>query len=272
MIGCSSKYKLFEDKDSVTKTAEKKSEGLISKIFPKKEQKVLKETPVIVAEEPIDLKYSSKIIAGDELQIDIFNKSKIARFEDIQSIDPAGVTLKQTKANQNYIVDEDGTIYLPLLGEITISGMSQVEASQLITHKYKKYLNKPYAKVKLKSTRVYVLGEISKPGMLPVPPSGISIFEVLAKSGDFTDDAQKEDIRVISGKLGKQTIRTINLTSMKSINNTNLMIHPNSIVYVAPRNMKEVKVNINDISPILSLISSLLGTYLSIDYISNGRD
>jgi polysaccharide export outer membrane protein len=272
MVGCSGKYRLFEDKDRVTMMGEKSDEGLIEKLFPKKKENILKDSSTHVEEKPIDFKYSSKIIAGDELQIDIFNKSKIARFEDIHSIDPSDITLKQTKANNNYIVEDDGTIYLPLLGEISVSSMSQSELGEYLTQKYKRYFNKPHVKVKLKSTRIYVLGEISKPGVLPVPPSGVSIFEVIAKSGDFTDYAQKDEIRVISGKLGKQTIRIINLTSMKSINNTDLMIKPNSIVYIAPRSMKEVKVSVADISPIISLISSTLGAYLSIDYISNGRD
>lgn len=266
MAGCSTKYELFQEKEkySVDNKGDVKTEGLLESIFPKKQKVVLiqKSTNSFSPEEkPLDFQYSSKIIPGDKLKIDIYNRSKKISLQE-----------PGTKSKEEYVVDNDGMIYLPLIGVTTLKGLNEREASHLLTTKYQKYLNEPYVKVQLRSTRIYVLGEVKSPGVIPISASGISIYEVLAKSGDFTDYAKRNVIKVVSGPYGKQTIRTIDLTTMTALNRTNLMIRPNSIVYVPPKYMKSVKLSIGDVTPIVSLISSLLGTYLSIDYITNGRD
>jgi polysaccharide export outer membrane protein len=166
----------------------------------------------------------------------------------------------------------DGTVYMPLLGEVKLAGMTEKEAGAYLSQRYRAFLKKPYVKVSITNTRIYVLGEVGKPGVIPIPPSGISLYEVLARSGDFTDYAKRNLINIISGPLGKQTIRTIDMTSLAAINASNLMIRPNSIVYVPPRSMKAVKVTIDDYMPIVRLISTSLSAYLSVDYIINGRD
>lgn len=260
-------YTLFQDKKT-DREVDARSTTLAKVFFPPVKSPEQRLNKVVVSEVPVSFHYVSKILPSDKLKIDIYNKSKKLSLSD--AVDAKQESTPVTKSVE-YLVDLDGTLYLPLLGVVKLAGMTEKEAGAYLTQRYRSFLNDPFVKVSITNTRIYVLGEVRGPGVIEIPPSGISLFEVLAKSGDFTDHAKRNAINIISGPLGKQTIRTIDMTSLAAINATNLMIRPNSIVYVPPRYMKAVQVTINDYLPILSLISSTLGTYLSIDYITNGR-
>ena len=271
LSGCSSKYKLFqEDQQNVTDSnSESKDSGFLDVIFPQEEIVVKKETDnkIIETKYPINFSYASKILPGDTIKIDIYNKSKRISLENIDS------EIKMTQSSkQEYVVDMDGTLYLPMLNEVRFQGLTEKQASDFLTSRYKTYLTDPYIKVHIANKRVYVLGEVNGPGMLTISSNTVSIYEIIAKSGDLTDHAKRNAIQIISGALGAQKARVIDLTKLSSLNASDLMIPANSIIYVQPRYMKSIKITIGDFSPILGLISSMLGTYLSIDYVTNGRN
>ncbi len=272
LSGCSSKYKLFqEDREDVTDSiSEAKNPGFLNSIFPKDELTI--DSHSYTHEYPLNFQYKSKILPGDTLQIDVYNRSRKVSIEQINDLNTeSALTTVQTN-KQDYIVDMDGTLFLPIINEVRFQGLTEQQASEMLTQNYKKYLTQPYVKVRISNKRVYVLGEVNTPGMLEISSSTISLFEILAKSGDLTDHAKRNAIQIISGTLGAQKARIVDLTKMSSLNASDLMIPANSIVYVQPRYMKSVKVTIDDFTPILSVVSSMLGTYLSIDYITNGRD
>jgi hypothetical protein len=107
--------------------------------------------------------------------------------------------------------------------------------------------------------------------MIPIKSNSISLYEVIAKSGDLTDGAQRNAIQIISGELGKQKARVIDMTKMSSLNASDLMIPANSVVYVQPRYMRSVNIAVNDFSTILGLITNTLSSYLAIDYFINEK-
>jgi polysaccharide export outer membrane protein len=273
--GCSSKYKLFqEDRDTTDSISEAKEPGFLNGIFPKKEIKLNAKAQTCNTYKehyPINFHYTSKILAGDTLKIDVYNRSRRISLEQINDLNTESALKSIQPTKQEYVVDMDGTLYLPIINEVNFQGLTEKQASDLLTQSYREYLTAPHIKVHIANKRVYVLGEVNKPGLLPISSNAVSLYEVIAKSGDLTNYAQRNSIQVISGALGNQKARIVDLTKMSSLNASDLMIPANSIVYVQPRSMKSVKVTIDDFSPILSIISSALGTFLSIDYITNGR-
>jgi len=276
LAGCSTKeYALFQD-ESLDKQISVKEKSLLKYVFPpKNEVSQMYNTPV--REKKLSFGYANKILPGDTLRIDFYNNSRKITLEDvglsISTLETSSMKFSTGKPQkEEFLVDIDGTVYLPLIHDTQLVSMTEQEASTYLTEKYRSYLTNPKVKVNIGNTRIYVLGEVKKKGVLPIAPSGISLYEVIAKSGGLTDYALRSGIKVISGPLGNQKIRFIDMTSMTLLNSTNLIIPPNSIVYVPPRNAKGIKVTIDDYMPILRLISTTLSTYLSIDYIVNGRD
>ena len=210
----------------------------------------------------LNITYSSKIVPNDILTIDIYNMNKKA---NIMMPDVGESTIP----HNNYIVYSDGTIILPLLNSVKIEGLTIKELSSLLTDKYREFLNAPYVKTTIKNHKIFVLGEVEKRGVVPLEGETISVIEAIARSGGLTDHARRSHIRVISEENGKYVMHTLNLHNFSTLNSHNLMLKNNSIIYVEPKGTKAVRVAINDYLPIMQAISSVLGTFLTIDYLKN---
>jgi len=208
----------------------------------------------------LNITYSSKIIPNDILTIDIYNMNKKS---NIMMSD----TVSTTVPDNSYVVYPDGTIILPLLNSVKIEGLTIKGLNALLTNRYKEFLNAPYVKASIKNHKIFVLGEVEKRGVVPIEGETISVIEAIARSGGLTDHAIRSQIRVISEENGKYVLRTLNLNKFSTLNSRNLMLKHNSIVYIEPKGTKAVRVAINDYLPIMQAISSVLGTFLTIDYL-----
>jgi len=214
----------------------------------------------ISSPQELNITYSSKIIPNDILTIDIYNMNKKS---NIMMPDTGAVTVP----DNSYVVYPDGTIVLPLLNSVNIEGFTIKELSGMLTDKYREFLNAPYVKVSIKNHKIFVLGEVVKRGVVPIEGETISVIEAIARSGGLTDHAIRSQVRVISEENGKYVLRTLNLNKFSTLNSHSLMLKHNSIVYIEPKGTKAVRVAINDYLPIMQAISSVLGTFLTIDYL-----
>ena len=210
----------------------------------------------------IDIHYESKIMIDDVLIIDIYNMNKKANI----LMSNMTQSLNTIEINE-YIVSEDGEIFLPLLSNVKVVGLTLKELNILLNKKYKKFLNSPHIKSKIKNHKIYVLGEVLSQGIVPIPGNSISIIEVISKSGGLSNHALRDKIRIISENHGKFQIRTLDLTKFSTLNTHNLMVRNNSIVYIEPKQTKAIKVAIDDYAPILNAVSTVLSSFLTIDYL-----
>jgi protein involved in polysaccharide export with SLBB domain len=208
----------------------------------------------------LNITYSSRIIPNDILTIDIYNMNKKS---NIMMPDHSVTDVP----DNSYVVYPDGTIILPLLNSVKIEGFTIKELNSMLTNRYKEFLNAPYVKASIKNHRIFVLGEVTKRGVVPIEGETISVIEAIAKSGGLTDHAIRSKVRVISEEHGKYVMRTLNLNKFSTLNSRNLMLKHNSIVYIEPKGTKAVRVAINDYLPIMQAISSVLGAFLTIDYL-----
>lgn len=217
--------------------------------------------------EEIDISYDSKIIPDDILNIDIYNMNQKSNILKNSSL----LSAEEAKANSEYIVTADGTIYLPLLQEVKVQGFTVKELSQELTSRYKKYLKQPYSKVSIKNHKIYVLGEVKTQGVVPMRGNTMSVIEAISQAGGLTDHAVRNRIRIISKEGGKHKIRTLDLTKFGTLNIDNIMLKHSSIVYVEPTGSKSLRVGLKDYEPILRIISTLASTLFTMSYISNSR-
>ena len=217
------------------------------------------------------VRYENKISSGDRVSINVFNvyRQSTAGTEQLQATSATSTTSSTGILNNQdgYLVSQDGNVYLPLIGEVTLQGMTTAEASKSLTEKYAKYLRHPFVTVKILNQRVYVLGEVKSPGMIPVLNETMTIFEAIARSGDFSDYGKRNDVMIIRGNLNDNPeIRLIDMSHMASLHVSDLVLRPNDIVYVQPRDMKATNIAIREITPILSLITQTLTTWVALDY------
>ena len=84
-------------------------------------------------------------------------------------------------------VAPDGTISMPLIGQVSVSGQTVPQVTQMLTTKWKKYIVEPSVTVALVQKHpefVVFSGSVARPGGLPFRP-GLHLMEALAEVGGF---------------------------------------------------------------------------------------
>lgn len=97
------------------------------------------------------------------------------------------------------IVRPDGIISLPLIGEITASGLTAKELGELIAYKLEEYKQSPIVSVIVKeinSKSVFITGEILRPGKYPLK-SDTTVVQAITLGGGFSQWAKKDKIVII---------------------------------------------------------------------------
>ena len=196
-----------------------------------------------------------KIAANDLLQIEVYsnNGEKI--------IDPfADKESSETKDN-NYLVEYDGTIKVPMLGRILIEGQTLREAEVFLENKLKNYLVDPFVKLKILNHRVIIFpgGEGSQAVVVPLDNPNTTILEALAKAGGINDGKAKK-IKLIRGDLKNPTVYHIDLSTVEGMTQANLVLQANDIIYVEPRSKVTEKIALK-ITPYLSILTAVVLIY-----------
>ena len=176
--------------------------------------------------------------------------------------------LGQSVHKSGILVDSAGYITLPLIGAVRVKGLTQSSASKAIESKYKKYINTPSVYVEVLNKRLFVLGEVKRPGVVKIDKESMSLFEALAFAGDITDAAIRHNIIIVSANArGKMQMRRIDLTKFDTMNLHTLMLKPNDIVYVQPNEWKLFKVAADDITSIFKTTSTIVAPFVALKYL-----
>ncbi|MGH9737445.1 MAG: polysaccharide biosynthesis/export family protein [Candidatus Acidiferrales bacterium] len=113
---------------------------------------------------------------------------------------------KEKELTRTVEVRPDGKISLPLLNDIQASGQTPMQLAARITDGLKKFITDPQVTVivtQINSQRVYILGEVTKPGAYPLLP-GMNVLQALSSAGGFTMFANTKKIYVLRQQGGKQ--------------------------------------------------------------------
>lgn len=139
-----------------------------------------------------------------------------------------------------YLVNENGFIQLPMLGNIMAASKSKAELRDhivaMITER--KLLIDPIVTIRHLNFEVTVIGEVARPSVIPVPSEKISLVKALGLAGDITIYGKKDNVLLIREANGKKMIRRINLNAASFLNSPYYYLQPNDIVYVEPNKNK----------------------------------
>jgi len=105
--------------------------------------------------------------------------------------------------SKTYSVDENGAIFVKLLGEVPVEGLTPTQVATLLEEKLSAYLTRPEGLVvrfQERKRRVRVMGCVTNPGWYDVPyPS--SVQEAIAQAGGYREGAVLEEI-VVTRRVG----------------------------------------------------------------------
>lgn len=210
MVGCGSSKEVayWQNIDSISLAA---SKGLYdAKIMPKDELTILVQTTDPVTSEPFNLRSTGQTSNKDQIT--------------------------------GYLVDNDGMINFPIVGKIHVAGLTKTECEDLIKSKIQPYLARtenPLVSVRTSSYRITVIGEVNRPGVIPVATEKISLVEALAEAGDMTIYGKRDNVLLVrEDKSGEKHKVRLNMNDANIINSPYYYLQQNDIVYVEPHKVK----------------------------------
>ena len=172
------------------------------------------------------------------------------------------ITFQRDELTGEFTVSPDGTIGVPILGDIRIEGLSRAEAEKFIFESLSQKYDIPSLLLKLKSvqnlTTITVLGAVNKPGTFQVKKS-ITFMEAVGLAEGFKKEADLSDIRIYSN--GKSSsVMSVNLGNLQEEHESigNLKIFGNDVIFVSPTWSSEILKYFTEIQPIFQTVLILV--------------
>ncbi len=167
---------------------------------------------------------------------------------------------------QPYLVDNEGNINFPVLGELKLGGLTKREAEQLIIDKLKPYMKEtPIVTVRMVNYKISVIGEVTRPGTFTISNEKVNLLEALAMAGDMTVYGLRDNVKLIREDAnGKQQIVTLDLNKAETILSPYYWLQQNDIVYVTPNKAKARNSDVGNSTSLWFSATSILVSIVSL--------
>ncbi|MFM2360299.1 MAG: hypothetical protein RLY16_2292 [Bacteroidota bacterium] len=161
-------------------------------------------------------------------------------------------------ASSGYLVNLEGYIQMPMIGNIKAAGLSKKQLKELITKTIldKKLLLDPIVTVRFLNYEVTVIGEVAKPTVITVPSEKITILKALGLAGDITIFGKKDNVLLIREREGKKKVIRVDLSDPHFLESPYYFLQPNDVVYVEA-NKNKVTSNSRTLQILPTILSSL---------------
>ena len=155
-------------------------------------------------------------------------------------------------------IDEDGNVKLPVLGKVQVAGFSSLKAEVIIQAKADKFLKDAIVKVKLLNFKVTVLGEVRTPGVYYNYNNSMTVIDALAQANGNTDFASIKKVMVIRPTPDGNKPYLLDLSSKNAYQSEGFYLQPNDYVFVRPDKHKNIQLNSQAYSMMVSSVSIFL--------------
>lgn len=156
------------------------------------------------------------------------------------------------------MVRPDGMISLPLVGEVKAEGVTVIQLTKELTNGFAYYIINPHVSImvkEFKKKKVFVLGEVTKPGMYKIDDNG-SLVEAISNAEGLTANAYWSKISIVRTTAEGQQVTYADLGKVlkKGDLSQNIQLQPGDVVFVPKNNHK---LDINQIAQALSMVTSV---------------
>jgi len=157
-----------------------------------------------------------------------------------------------------YLIDEDGTIKLPMIGNVKIEGLTIRQARFEIEKSLSPLFSRENAvffTVELKIAERYfsIVGN-SIGGLIAMPKEKINIFQALALAGDIGIYGDKSKVRILRETDHGTIIKSFDVRSEDIVHSEFFYVEPNDVIYV--QNLDQQFFSITNLPGLLSTFFS----------------
>jgi polysaccharide export outer membrane protein len=167
--------------------------------------------------------YEYKIGNGDVLSVTVYEHPELTI--------PAGG--QRTAAESGNIVDNDGTLFYPYIGQVHVSGLTVTEIRETVATRLAEYITDPQVAVRVNSfnsQRMYVTGRVGQPGSQRISNVPLTVLDAISQAGGLSDSANWHE--VLLSRNGQET----RLSVYEMLNNgrlgQNLLLQHGDVLHV----------------------------------------
>jgi polysaccharide biosynthesis/export protein len=129
-------------------------------------------------------------------------KDYVIGIEDILVV----VSWRDKELSAEVVVRPDGKISLPMLNDVPAAGMTPEQLAAAVQKAATKFVRDPGITVIVKeihSRKVYVVGEVAKPGPVSLG-SELNVLQAIAAAGGFLESANKGAVVIVRNENGQE--------------------------------------------------------------------
>jgi polysaccharide biosynthesis/export protein len=162
-----------------------------------------------------------------------------------------------TTTGRGYLVDKQGSIDFPVLGNIEVKGLTITQLKDLLKSKLDKYLQDAIINIRLLNYKITVLGEVKQPSTYSIPSERITVVDAIGMAGDLTIYGKRENVLLIREEKGERKFVRLNLNSSNIFESPYYYLKQNDIIYVEPNKSKIAAADITQLRNI-SIVTSAI--------------
>ena len=193
---------------------------------------------------------------------DVYADETMATAETpIETGDTLEVVIRRGAGEEKFagVVRENGKISVGFM-EVDVRGVTAAEAERRVQEAAKPYMREPRVQVTLKKKllkvkRIFVFGDVKKPGMIPMARN-MTVLQALAAAEAYHETALLEEIRVVrGGDLSKPNMLTADLARAFTYGDfsRNVALEENDVVFVPREHLGDAAEAAKKIMPIIQV-------------------
>lgn len=165
---------------------------------------------------------------------------------------------RQQQGNQRiqYLINVDGTVKLPMIGNIKITGLTVRDAESLLEQAFDEYYKDCFVKLMVLNRRVTVLG-VNGGQVITLENENMTLAEILALYGGLGLGAKAHNIKLIRGDLSNPLVYQIDLTTIDAMKASVMEVEAGDLIYVEPWR-RPLFSSFRDVGTILGFTSSII--------------
>lgn len=213
---------------------------------------------------PINDNLEATVAPYDELRIYVLsstgkNEELVKPFNVMSGSPSQGVGNVQ---GLSYLVDANGNIQFPVLGELHVMGLTRLQLQDTITNQLIQngYIKDPLVTARFANFKVFFLSS-SGGKVLNVSNERCTFLEALAMSGGLDWYTRRDRIGVMREVDGKRIIHYLDPRSTAIFDDDFFVLQQNDIIFTEEIGYKFFSANLNTVLALISSVTSLVAVY-----------
>jgi protein involved in polysaccharide export with SLBB domain len=174
------------------------------------------------------------------------------------------IVTRHPEVSGQYTINKEGKIQYEFAGDVTLAGLTKDQAIKVLADKLSIYIIKPEISLKISgfnSKIVYVVGEVARPGRIPMHGDTITVRDALLEAGlPLIGSAATDSASIFTPDASGHVVRKkVNVEALlyQGDLRQNFILHPGDCLYVPATFLtKAMRV----ISPVTTPVSQVAGT------------